>query len=61
MAQISKSKLPRKQPHLSRSGKPRIYGYSMEKLSETRDKSQRPRDKNKIDNRIKVLNKMLSN
>lgn len=55
MANVSKSKLPRKQPHLSRNGKPRIYGYSIEKLIEMRDKSQRPRDKHKINVRIKNL------
>jgi hypothetical protein len=52
MALISKSKLPRKQPHLTRTGKPRIFAYSVEKLIEMRDKSQRLRDKNKINNRI---------
>lgn len=55
MATVSKSRLPRKSPSTSRSGKPRIFAYSMDKLIETRDKSQRPRDKHKINNRIKSL------
>lgn len=57
MATVSKSKLPRKQPHLSRSGKPRIFGWSESKLLDAIEKSQRPRDKNKINNRLKVLAK----
>lgn len=56
MASVSKSKLPRKKPNLTRNGKPRIYAYSLEKLNQELEKTQRPRDKNKIINRIKVLN-----
>ncbi len=55
MANVSKSGLPRKQPHLSRTGKQRIFACSESKLLEMREKAQRPRDKDKIDNRLKVL------
>jgi hypothetical protein len=41
---------------MTRNGKPRIYAYSLEKLNQELEKAQRPRDKNKINNRIKVLN-----
>lgn len=57
MANVSKSGLPRKQPNTTRSGKPRIFGYSESKLLEAREKAQRPRDKDKFDNRLKVLAK----
>jgi hypothetical protein len=56
MASENKSQLPRKKPNMTRNGKPRIYAYSLEKLNQELEKAQRPRDKNKINNRIKVLN-----
>jgi hypothetical protein len=52
MATVSKSTMPRKQPNLSRSGKVRIFGFSVDKLIELRDKAQRPRDKHKFNARL---------
>lgn len=55
MATVSKSRLPRKKPNLTRSGKTRIFAYTIDQLTELRDKAQRPRDKHKFDCRIKYL------
>ena len=55
MASVSKSRLPRKKPNLTRSGKVRIFAYTIPQLIELRDKAQRPRDKQKYDCRIKSL------
>lgn len=55
MATVSKSRLPRKKPNLTRSGKVRIFAYTIAQLIELRDKAQRPRDKHKFNIRIKSL------
>lgn len=55
MASVSKSKLPRKKPNLTRSGKVRIFAYTINQLIELCEKAQRPRDKHKFNTRIKSL------
>lgn len=44
-------------PSLTKNGKTRIKGFSVDKLKTTMDNSSRPRDKDKIQRRIKQLEK----
>lgn len=55
MATQSKSSKPRKTPNQTRNGRPRYTSFNLSKLTELLDKSNRPRDRRKIQNRINVL------
>lgn len=55
MSVQSKSSRPRKSPTLTRNGKVRFLGFTLAKLQEMVEKSSRPKDKNKYNNRIKIL------
>ena len=57
MSTISKANRPRKSPNQTRNGKVRIGPLSLAKLQELVEKSGRPRDKHKYQNRINFLNK----
>ena len=52
---MSNASKPRKTPTLTRNGKVRFYGFSISKLQELIEKSNRKRDTNKFKNRINVL------
>ena len=55
MSTISKARKPRRNPNLTRNGRPNIKTYSLQKLSESLEKTSRPRDKRKIQNRINSI------
>jgi hypothetical protein len=56
MAQVSKANR-KANPALTRNGKVRIKGLSLDKLQKLSDNTTRPRDKDKIQRRMNTLNK----
>jgi len=55
MANVSKSSLPRKAPNQTRNGRMKLGPLSIAKLQDLSEKATRLKDKNKFQNRIKVL------
>ena len=57
MSTVGKASKPRKAPNQTRNGKLRVGPLSLNKLQELIEKSCRPRDKRKYQNRINIINK----